>query len=116
MIHYMNLHNRPFVAIQNGIKTIELRLYDEKRRRIAVGDTLVFTCSDDTSQTCAAVVKDLHIFPDFVALYAALPLERCGYLPEELAGLKAVIHIHTQQRFRQIADMAHRGHDLVIAA
>ena len=85
MIHYMNLHNRPFVAIQNGIKTIELRLYDEKRRRIAVGDTLVFTCSDDTSQTCAAVVKDLHIFPDFVALYAALPLERCGYLPEELA-------------------------------
>ncbi len=85
MTHYMNLHSRPFSMICSGQKTIELRLYDEKRRHIKAGDTIVFTHSDDASQNCAAAVKTLHIFPDFAALYAALPLEKCGYLSEELA-------------------------------
>ena len=85
MTHYMNLHALPFSLIQSGQKTIELRLYDEKRRLIKVGDTIVFTHSDDGAQRCAAVVKALHIFPDFAVLYTALPLEKCGYLPEELS-------------------------------
>lgn len=85
MTHYMNLHHGPFACIQSGQKTFELRLYDEKRRLIQVGDTLVFTNADDTAQTCTVVVKALHLFPDFAALYAALPLEKCGYLPDEVA-------------------------------
>ena len=85
MTHYMNLHPGPFACIQSGQKTFELRLYDEKRRLIQVGDTLVFTCADDTAQTCTVVVKALHLFPDFAALYATLPLERCGYSPAEIA-------------------------------
>ena len=85
MKHVMRLNGQPFEMIKSGEKTIELRLYDEKRRMIQVGDTLVFTHSDNAAQTCTAVVKALHLFPDFAALYAALPLERCGYLPEEVA-------------------------------
>ena len=85
MTHHMKLHAGPFSMIQSGRKTIELRLYDEKRRQIQVGDIIVFTHSDDASQTCTVEVKALHIYPDFAALYAALPLEECGYLPEELA-------------------------------
>jgi len=85
MIHHMKLHAGPFSMIQSGRKTIELRLYDEKRRQIRVGDILVFTHSDDGAQTVTARVKALHVFPDFAALYAALPLDQCGYLPEELA-------------------------------
>lgn len=85
MTHKLNLHSSPFEMIQSGRKTIELRLYDEKRRKIAAGDTLVFVHSDDPAQTLAATVRALHRFPDFAALYAALPLDRCGYLPEEIA-------------------------------
>ena len=81
----MNLHPDPFALIQSGRKTFELRLYDEKRRLIQVGDTIVFIHADDAAQTCTTVVKALHLFPDFAALYAALPLERCGYLPDEVA-------------------------------
>ncbi len=84
MTHYLNLHSGPFGMIQSGRKTIELRLYDEKRQQIAVGDTLVFTHSDDATRTLTARVTALHRFPDFAALYAALPLDRCGYLPEEI--------------------------------
>lgn len=84
MTHQLNLHSCPFAMIQNGQKTIELRLYDEKRQQIKVGDTLVFTHSDDPTRTLTAVVTALHRFPDFAALYAALPLDKCGYLPEEM--------------------------------
>lgn len=85
MTHTLNLHPQPFALIADGRKTIELRLYDEKRSRIQVGDTLVFVHTEDASLTLIAKVTALHLFPDFAALYAALPLDRCGYLPEEIA-------------------------------
>lgn len=84
MTHTLNLHADPFEMIRSGRKTIELRLFDEKRSQIAVGDTLVFTHSDNAAETLTARVTALHRFPDFAALYAALPLDKCGYLPEEL--------------------------------
>ena len=34
MIHKMNLNPSPFKKIRNGTKTIKMRLYDEKRRKI----------------------------------------------------------------------------------
>ena len=33
-IHQMKLNNKPFNMIKNGRKNIELRLYDEKRRKL----------------------------------------------------------------------------------
>lgn len=85
MTHYMNLKPQPFSMIAEGYKTIELRLLDEKRQMIAVGDTLVFTNTADRELELRCVVKKLHCFDSFAALYAALPLEKCGYLPEELS-------------------------------
>ena len=38
MEHTMNLNAHPFEMMRSGKKTIELRLYDEKRRKISVGD------------------------------------------------------------------------------
>ena len=42
MIHNMKLNESPFERIKNGTKTIEFRLYDEKRRQIKIGDKIVF--------------------------------------------------------------------------
>lgn len=83
MIHHMNLHPDPFAHIASGCKTYELRLWDEKRRLIGVGDTIVFENSDD-ARTLSCIVKGLHLFANFEALYHTLPLEKCGYLPEEV--------------------------------
>ena len=84
MTHTLNLNPEPFEMIRNGRKTIELRLWDEKRSQIRVGDTLMFVHTEDATRTLTARVLALHLFPDFAALYAALPLDRCGYLPEEI--------------------------------
>ena len=42
-MHKMSLQPKYFDFIKNGTKRIELRLYDEKRRQIRLGDTIEFT-------------------------------------------------------------------------
>ena len=85
MIHYMNLHPWPFHLIATGVKTIELRLYDEKRKSIRIGDTITFSNTKNTELQLNTIVKEIHVFPTFTELYNTLPLDKCGYLPEELS-------------------------------
>ena len=86
MTHYMNLKKSPFEMIKSGYKTIELRLYDEKRSLINVNDEIVFNCNDET---ITVKVLALHRFENFGVLYEALDLLKCGYLPEELSTATA---------------------------
>lgn len=45
--HEMNLQPKYFDYIKNGTKRIELRLFDEKRQQIQLGDTIEFAKSED---------------------------------------------------------------------
>lgn len=85
MHHEMNLRPSPFAMIADGRKRWELRLNDEKRRMIAVGDTITFACTADERRVTVRVTA-LRPFADFAALYAALPLLECGYTPEDVAS------------------------------
>ena len=83
--HQMKLRPAPFEMIRSGKKTVELRLYDEKRRTIAVGDRIVFT-NTDSGETLTRRVAALHRFDSFEALYKALPLTQCGYTEENVGA------------------------------
>jgi len=79
----MKLKDVPFNKIQNGSKTIELRLNDEKRQQVQVGDFIEFSQIDDTAQKLTVRVTALHHFNSFAELYTALPKEKLGYSPDE---------------------------------
>ena len=81
--HEMKLNPAPFAMIKSGKKTIELRLFDEKRQKIKEGDTVTFTNTAD-GETLVATVKKLHRFDSFAELYKTLPLLQCGYTPEDV--------------------------------
>lgn len=83
MTHYMNLEPSAFLKIAKGSKTIELRLNDEKRQKINIGDRIEFRCGEINSVIFAEVLK-LHKFPDFEQLYKVLHLEKCGYSKNHL--------------------------------
>lgn len=83
MTHRMQLMPSPFRMIKNGEKTIELRLYDEKRRAIRVGDRIVFT-DTGSGETLTVKVSGLFVFDSFDTLYQKLPLTACGYTEDEL--------------------------------
>ena len=75
----MKLHPEPFAKIKDGSKTIELRLYDEKRQCISIGDTIRFINTESAADAVGACVKDLFVFDSFEELYKHLPLTECGY-------------------------------------
>ncbi len=86
MTHNMQLAPAPFRMIRAGTKTIELRLYDEKRRGLCIGDRIVFTNTDAPNETAEAEILELYVFPSFAELYRALPLLECGYTEADVAG------------------------------
>lgn len=69
---------------REGNKTIELRLYDEKRKKIKVGDKIIFINMNDATDVLTVIVKELFVFRSFDDLYKTLPLTECGYTCENL--------------------------------
>ena len=77
-MHELRLHNNPFELIKSGIKTIEMRLYDEKRKLIKEGDIIRFT-NRVTGEIIDTKVIKLHLFNDFNELYNAFDCVSLGY-------------------------------------
>lgn len=83
MLHRMKLKIVPFKKIKNGSKTIELRLNDEKRQKVQIGDFIEFSCLDEPKQKIQTRVTALYHFSSFEELYTSLPTEKLGYTPAE---------------------------------
>lgn len=64
--HNMTLKQPYFNLIKEGKKTVELRLYDSKRRQISVGDTIRFQNGDNFH---TVNVKGLLIAENFSRLF-----------------------------------------------
>lgn len=75
----MKLQLSPFEKIRSGHKTIEIRLNDEKRQLLKVGDTIEFSLITDLNQTIKTEIVDLEKFSTFKEMFAA-------YQPEEYGG------------------------------
>ena len=82
--HIMKLAPSPFEMIRNGKKTIELRLYDEKRKCISSGDRITFVNTDDENEVLNVMVENLFVFSSFEELYKNLPLLECGYTENDV--------------------------------
>lgn len=83
MIHQMKLNDDPFERIKDGTKTIEFRLYDEKRRKVKIGDKIEFSKLPDLQEKILVDVLDLYTEPSFEELFEKL------YEDKELAKQKA---------------------------
>ena len=55
----MKLMQEPFNKIKNQTKTIEVRLYDEKRQQVQVGDFIEFSLMDNAKVKLQVVVTNL---------------------------------------------------------
>ena len=82
--HVMKLNPSSFNMIRSGNKTIELRLYDKKRKNIQTGDIIQFINTDDPTETLNVKVTNLFRFNSFKELYRELPLLNCGYTEENI--------------------------------
>ncbi len=69
MIHKMKLNERPFEKIKNGTKTIEFRLYDEKRKKVNIGDKIEFSKLPDLQEKILVDVLDIYRDKTFKNLF-----------------------------------------------
>ena len=69
MIHEMKLNESPFERIKNGTKTIEFRLYDEKRKKVKIGDKIEFSKLPDLQEKIVAQVIDIYKDKSFKNLF-----------------------------------------------
>lgn len=82
--HYLRLDDEYFNKIKEGTKKIELRLNDEKRRKIYPNDIIEFT-NRENGDTLKTKVVDLHIYKSFEDLYSKFSKELLGYSKNEIA-------------------------------
>ena len=69
MEHEMKLNEKAFTSVISGLQKYETRLLDEKRRRISVGDIIIFKNSSNQTEVIKARVVRLLLQPTFVELF-----------------------------------------------
>ncbi|MBO5328529.1 MAG: ASCH domain-containing protein [Clostridia bacterium] len=74
----MQLSEKPFLQIKNGEKTVEVRLLDDKRKTLKVGDRISFT-NRETGDIINAKVVALHNFSSFEKLFCGERFKKCGF-------------------------------------
>ncbi len=72
MLHKMKLNESPFERIKNGTKTIEFRLFDEKRQLVKVGDKIEFSRLPDLNEKILVDVLELYQERTFKELFDKL--------------------------------------------
>lgn len=69
MEHKMKLQENYYYFIQKGTKRIEIRLFDEKRQNIKIGDTIIFLKESDLNESLKAKVIGLLRYQSFEDLF-----------------------------------------------
>lgn len=96
MKHEMKLNNEPFECIKNGTKTIELRLNDEKRKLLTIGDYIEFT-NRVTNEKLLVEVIDLFKYNSFEELYKHFNKIEMGYSINEEANPKDMENYYSKE-------------------
>mgnify|MGYP004500042479 CR=1 FL=1 len=84
-IHNLKLQQKPFNSIKNKEKTIEMRLYDDKRKLIKLGDEIIFT-NIVTNEKLKTKVLSIKLFKNFEELYNNFDKTKLGYKKNEIAS------------------------------
>lgn len=105
MQHKMRLAQIPFEAIRTGNKTIEMRLYDEKRSAINVGDEIEFE-NIDTRQIIKCAIVSLAHYKDFYDLYDNVDKAALGYAENETPNPADMFSYYSPEQIEKYGALA----------
>ena len=106
MLHIMNLNAEPFNAIKNKTKTMEFRLYDEKRQLINLNDTIKFINLSDTNQSISVKVIGLLHYNSFEDLFNNIPYNNTNEnksVAEKTSGMRRFYSKESEQKYGVLA-------------
>jgi ASC-1-like (ASCH) protein len=101
MIHKLNLNPDPFNSIKSGQKTIEMRLFDERRQLICAGDHIIFINTVQPNLLLEVLVINLYRYPSFYELYKHHDKASIGYLNGEVSDPKDMEEYYTPENIKK---------------
>ena len=99
----MKIQQEPFEMIKSGKKIYELRLLDEKRKALKVGDYIEFT-SFKTGEMLNVEIVDILHFSSFIDLYKALSPLEIGYTEQ---NCHTASHLDMQKYYSESEQKTH---------
>ena len=75
----MSVRHKYFELIKSGQKDIELRAYDEKRKKMKAVDKFLLFDAENPNQYIICEVLNMHVAPDFESLFKKLDIKRSGF-------------------------------------
>ena len=87
----MSVRHKYFEMIKTGQKDIELRAYDEKRRKMKAGDRFLLYDAENPDESIICEILNMHVAPDFESLFKNLDIKRSGF-----QNMKELIDIVTK--------------------
>ena len=98
--HEMRLDTIPFQATANGDKKIEIRVGDEKRKKIEAGDKIIFI-KPDFSDQMTVTVKEIKRYRDSRDLVQKEDFSLTGGIYSSVNDWKAAIDSYYSQEKQQ---------------
>ncbi|MBQ4400253.1 MAG: hypothetical protein II830_03040 [Alphaproteobacteria bacterium] len=77
-VHTLYVEKKDFLPIDVGSKKIEFRLVDNKRKKMKIGDILIFNNVDDINQFLSVEITKLHYASDFAKLLKQIDINLTG--------------------------------------
>lgn len=105
MIHEMRLNNEPFNKIKEGTKTVELRLLDEKRKTLRVGDKIIFT-NRTNNEKIDVVITNLFKADSFEPIYEKYSKVAMGYNEEDDAKPEDMEEYYSKEEIKKYGCIA----------
>ena len=96
-IHELRLNNEPFDLIKSGSKTIEMRLYDEKRMLIKENDIIEFT-NRVTGEKIRTKVISMNVFNNFKELYDNFDKICLGYKENDIKDYRDMEKYYSKEK------------------
>lgn len=78
-MHRLNVQEKYYNLLKSGRKTIELRLFDNKRKDIKIGDYIEFSNNSDANDKFTSQVINLHRADSFAELCQNIDCRKAGF-------------------------------------
>lgn len=98
MKFHMKLLKEPFDNIKNGTKTIEFRLYDEKRKQVKVGDIIEFSLLPDLNEKIETKVIELYRANTFEELFRKFYTDE-NEIKNKLESIHSIYNFEKEKKY-----------------
>lgn len=101
----MDVCPEPFKLIADRSKRVEMRINDERRQSLSIGDLIILK-NTDTKEEVIVEIEDIKKFKTFNELYSSFEKSDLGYKKNEIASPDDMLNYYTEEQIKKYGVLA----------